>query len=296
VGLERVGVVVVTHQSASTVDRALAALPLDEVHVVVVDNASRDGSADLARRHGVIVHEQANLGFGAGNNAGTALLPASVDLVLFLNPDAVLERADLLLLVAHLDAHPEAAVVGPSVLSGGRPSWSSGRLDSLATELRPLLPAPLSSLGPRRRHDPARPRTGRVGYVEGACFLVRRSDLDDVGGFDEGYFLYCEELELARRLARRGREVHLCAEAVVEHAMGASTSSTPWGGSTHLVTSQVRYLRRWHGERAARTWVRAATASWSLRARTGRLPREQAAALAGAAREALRHAPPPAVP
>jgi GT2 family glycosyltransferase len=132
-----------------------------------------------------------------------------------------------------------------------------------------------------------------VGYVEGACFLVRRDVLADVGGFDEGYFLYAEELELGQRLARAGWEVHLCASATVEHAMGASTATVEHGGSPHLVRSMVRYLRRWHGERAARTWVRVATASWALRARTGRLPRAEAAALAAAADEALRHAPPP---
>ncbi|MGZ6793432.1 MAG: glycosyltransferase family 2 protein, partial [Mycobacteriales bacterium] len=114
-------------------------------------------------------------------------------------------------------------------------------------------------------------------------------------GFDEGYFLYAEELELGQRLHRRGWEVHLCAEAVVEHAMGASTAGTAHGGGGHKVTSLVRYLRRWHGERAARTWVRAACASWALRARTGRLDPEQARALRAAARAALSHpAPPPA--
>ena len=286
--LERVGVVIVTHRSAATLPATLEALPSEELGaVVVVDNGSTDDSAQVARDLGATVLEQENLGFGAGNNRGDAAL--STELALFLNPDAVLQRGDLLALVDHLDRNPRCALVGPCVYSAGRPTYSAGRLDTLATELRPLLPAPLSSVGPRRRLPPTHQTSGRVGYVEGACFLVRRDALAEAGGFDERYFLYFEELDLARRLGELGHEVHLCAESRVEHAMGASTDQLPDAGSTHLVTSQVRYLRRWHGDRAARTWVRAARLSWGLRARTGRLPAVQAQALRQAAEEELSH-------
>ena len=286
--LSDVGAVVVAYRSAQTLPATLTALPAAELGaVVVVDNASPDDSAEVARAHGATVVAQGNAGFGAGNNRGNAEL--STELVLFLNPDAVLERADLVALVAHLDAHPRCAVVGPLVRSGGRPTYSAGRLDSLLTELRPLLPAPLSLLGPRRRFAPEYARTGPVGYVEGACFLVRRAALAEVGGFDEQYFLYFEELDLARRLAKAGWEVHLCAEAAVEHAMGASTAQLEVGGGPHLVESQVRSLRRWHGERATRTWAWAARASWALRRRTGRLDPKTATALTNALTNELRH-------
>lgn len=291
-GLGDVGVVIVSHQSAATLDATLSALPFAELAaVVLVDNASSDGSPGIGRRAGAVVVEQPNLGFGAGNNRGNAEL--TCELVLFLNPDARLERAALVTLVEYLNAHPRCAVVGPLVRSGGQPSYSAGRLTSLAGELRPLLPDPLSRVGPRRRYPPAYATSGPVGYVEGACFLVRRSVLAAVGGFDEGYFLYAEELELGQRLRRLGQEVHLCAEAAVEHVMGASTAGTTLGGEPHKVTSMVRYYRRWHGERAARTWVRAARASWALRVRTGAMPAEHARALGAAARRALSHPPPP---
>lgn len=293
--LGRVGVVVVAYASAGTLPATLAALPKDRLGgVVVVDNGSPDDSGEVAQQHGAHVVRQDNLGFGAGNNRGAREL--TTELLLFLNPDAVLQPPDLERLVHHLDAHPRCAVVGPRVTSGGRPTYASGELPTLAGELRPLLPHPLSALGPRRRHEPGAERTGPVGYVEGACFLVRRDALDLVGGFDEGYFLYWEEAELAQRLRRRGLEVHVCAEATVEHAMGVSTAATEHGGSPHLVRSQVRYLRRWHGERAARTWARAARASWALRARSGRLDPERARALSSAAQEALTHEPPPPAP
>lgn len=293
--LARVGVVVVSYTSAATLPATLGALPRERLAgLVVVDNASPDASADVARRYGATVVEQPNLGFGAGNNRGVRELES--ELVLFLNPDAVLRPDDLEVLVAYLNGHPRCAVVGPRVTSRGVPTYSSGELPTLASELRPLLPDPLSRLGPRRRHASGRERSGQVGYVEGACFLVRRDALDAVGGFDEGYFLYWEEAELAQRLRRHHLEVHLCPEATVEHAMGASTAGIEHGGSTHGVASTIRYLRRWHGESVARTWVLAARASWALRTRTGRLDHETAAALSSAARAALRHAPPPPAP
>lgn len=293
--LYRVGVVVVAYRSAATLPATLAALPLSRIGaLVVVDNSSPDESGEVARRYGAHVVHQPNLGFGAGNNRGVAEL--STELVLFLNPDAVLAAPDLERLVHHLDTHPRCAVVGPRVTSGGVPTYASGDLPTLASELRPLLPSPLSRLGPRRRHPPGRERTGPVGYVEGACFLVRRTALDRVGGFDEGYFLYWEEAELAQRLRRVGLEVHLCADSTVEHAMGVSTASTEHGGSTHAAASQIRYLRRWHGEASARTWAAAARVSWALRARTARLEPRHAAALRDAAREALSHDPPPGAP
>lgn len=289
--LRRVGVVIVTYASARTIERTLDALPLDGLGgLVVVDNASPDDTAAVARASNATVIQQENLGFGAGNNRGAAEL--ETELLLFLNPDAVLYAEDLERLVAHLDAHPRCAVVGPRVTSGGQPTYAAGDIPSLLSEVRPLLPAPLSRLGPRRRIEPGTESTGPVGYVEGACFVVRREALEAAGGFDPGYFLYFEELELAQRVRRLGLEVHLCAEAVVEHAMGASTSGLAHRGSPHLVTSRIRYLRRWHGERAARTWARCAMLSWSLRSRAGRLDVTTARALREAARDALALPPP----
>lgn len=291
-----VGVVVVSYGSALTLPTTLEALPQQHLAaVIVVDNGSGDHSADVARRLGATVIEQANLGFGAGNNRGNAEL--TCELVLFLNPDAVLDQANLRALVDYLNDRPRCAVVGPRVLSNGVATYSAGHLTSLAGEIRPLLPAPLSRFGPRRRLPPDYATSGPVGYVEGGCFLVRRDALAEAGGFDEGYFLYFEELELSQRLTRVGWEVHLCAEATVEHAMGASTATTEHGGSPHKVTSTIRYLRRWHGERAARTWARAAQVSWGLRARTGKLHLDESKALQAAATAALSHpAPPPASP
>lgn len=283
-----VGVVIVTHESATTLPACLEALPQAQLAgVIVVDNGSRDGSAAVAAAHGAHVVRQPNLGFGAGCNRGVAALPAGVQAVLFLNPDAVLRAPDLRRLARHLREHPRCSVVGPRVRSQGALTYSAGRLASLSTELRPLLPAPLSLLGPRRRVVPGRESTGHVGYVEGACFLVRRRTFVELDGFDEGYFLFFEELDLAQRVRRSGSQVHLLVDAEVEHVIGASRVAAPFGGSAHLVASEVRYLRRWCGERAARTWVLAMRASLRLRSMTGRVDPAQARACSAAAAAAL---------
>ena len=295
--LADVGVVVVTYASSSTVAATLQALPLAQLAgTVVVDNDSPDDTVAVVEGlalPNLRVVRQANTGFGAGCNRGAAELPAAASLVLFLNPDAVLLADDLERLVAYLRDRERCAVVGPLVRHGGEPSYSAGRLATLATEVRPLLPAPLSSLGPKRRLPPSYAVSGRVGYVEGACFLVRRQALLEARGFDEGYFLYFEEMDLAQRLGRLGWEVHLCAEAQVEHAIGVSRTVLPLEGRPHLVRSSVRYLARWRGLTAARTWVAAARVSWALRERTGRLGAEDRQAAVAAAREALSHASSP---
>jgi GT2 family glycosyltransferase len=163
----------------------------------------------------------------------------------------------------------------------------------LSTEARPLLPDPLSRIGPHRRLPVDHDVSGPVGYVEGACFLVDRDVLRRSGAFDPAYFLYFEEMELGRRVAALGYEVHLCAEAAVQHAIGVSRQQLPLAGRPHLVSSTVRYLLRWQGRRAARTWVRIAKASWWLRERKGVLAPAERLAAVEAADRTLRESPEP---
>lgn len=235
----------VTHASSSTLRTCLEALPVARLHgVVVVDNASPDDSAAIARRvPGVVVVEQANTGFGAGCNTGIAAL-GGAELVLLLNPDATVAERDLLALVAHLDARPRCALVGPRLWRDGTPLTSGGRPAGLLTELRLVAPAALARHLPDRRLPPDRALTGPVGYVEGACFLVRAEDLRGAGGFDEAFFLFYEELDLARRLALRGRTVELLATASAQHRSAVSREQLPDRGRAHLLASAVIYLHR----------------------------------------------------
>lgn len=275
--LSRVGVVIVTYASAghitgcldSLVDAGLGA-------VVVVDNDSPDDTVDVLRRRtdpSLVVVEQGNIGFGGGCNTGARALPPECDLVLFCNPDARIAAQDIGRLVQHLLDDPRRGLVGPRLHCGGSPLTSAGSAPRLLTEVRPLLPGAAGRLLPRRQLPPTADQAVEVGYVEGACMLARRSAFDEVGGFDEGFFLCFEEMDLATRMRDLGWRVELVPEAWAEHCPGQSRSSIPFAGRDHALVSLLRYLQLHEGARAARAYARCARASFWLRVRTGRMPR-----------------------
>lgn len=278
--LSRVDVVVVTWQSADQVSDLLAQPALREVAgVVVVDNASPDGTVDLVRRSPVavdLVELPDNRGFGAGCNAGLAR--ASHDLVLLLNPDARITAEDLLRLVAHLDGHPACAVAGPRLFRSGEALTSAGRLATARTELRYCLPQRLARWVPERRLPPGYSRTGPVPMLEGACLLVRRQVLRDLGGFDERYFLFFEEHDLARRLAAAGWTCDLVADARAEHAVGTSRAHAPDSARDAYYASTALYLRLWRGPLRAAAYRAVARLSWSLLRCRGSITNAQAVA------------------
>jgi GT2 family glycosyltransferase len=273
-----VAVVVVTFNSAGDIGRCLGSLPIDELAaVVVVDNASTDGTADLVRRtwpQVTLVALDENVGFGAGCNRGAADVDAGAEWLLFLNPDATIDATNLQTLVAYAAAHPEAGMVAPALVGMS----SSGDLPTLRTELRYAVPPRFARGFPERRHPAGRPG-GAVDVVEGACMFVDRALFEEVGRFDERFFLFFEEADLARRIRNRGREVHLVAEASAHHGIGASRAGTALGSRPHYLRSTVRYLRKWEGGTAATAFAVLASATFRIRARFGGLPRHDAALL-----------------
>jgi N-acetylglucosaminyl-diphospho-decaprenol L-rhamnosyltransferase len=269
-------VVVVTYRSAATISETLRALPTDRLAAcVVVDNASADGTVETVRGLGLpnveIVTNDRNVGFGAGNNVGAARARGS-RWVAFVNPDAVIDEASLRMLVAHLDATPRAAMVAPRLYRDGAPLTSAGRFPDVAGLIRYQLPEPVRRAFPERRLPASYDRTGPVDVVEGACMVLDREALDEVGGFDERYFLFFEEADLARRLRAAGRTVELVAGASASHLVGASRSGEDLGALPHYVRSAVAYLHRWHGTRAVTAFRLGMRAAWGLRRRLGTLP------------------------
>jgi GT2 family glycosyltransferase len=286
-----VGVVIVTYASAADVGHALGGLPTAELaRVVVVDNASPDDTVAVVRAldlPNVEIVEQDNLGFGAGNDAGRARLPGTAEFVLFLNPDCVLAPGDLARLVDYLDTHEKCALVGPALHdSDGAARTPGGRLPTLRTELRPLLPAFVGGLMQRRQLAGAPLQSGPVGYVEGACMLVRLAAYDAVAGFDDRYFLCFEEMDLAHRLADAGWTVDVCAEATATHAAQRSRAQVARFSLYHQFRSQRLYLERWYGTAVANRYARAAGACWSLRRLTGQLSADHFRILRAASRGA----------
>lgn len=243
----QVAAVVVTWNAASTVDATLRSLPVT-VPVVVVDNDSADETLDVVvrtRPDATVIANRSNRGFAAASNQGLEAA-GEVEHVLLLNPDAVLDDAALTELIRFADEHPAAGLVsGLVVTPGGRSDRrAGGRAPSILSMavhelgLWRLLPtlSMYQSLGGDR------PR--RVDWIAGTCLLARSAAVADVGPLDEGFFLYCEDIDWCDRMRRRGWEVWVVPAARVTHVGSASVDvAGPWVDQ-HRIGSLDRYLQR----------------------------------------------------
>jgi len=256
----RMGVAVVNYNTRDHLHACLASVTAAGAReVVVVDNGSTDGSAEMVRRDfaGVLLHvDHSNPGYGAGANRAIALCASPY--VLLLNSDTLLRPGALAALARYLDEHPRAGVVGP-------------RLVNLDGSLQPscrAFPSPLvplhrqESLGRVARHLPllgdrylaAWPHTHArvVPWVVGAALALRREAMDAVGGFDESFFMYSEEIDLSYRMRRHGWETHFAPVTDVVHAGGASTKQYHAAMSAQLFLSSLHfYERHFSGARLA---------------------------------------------
>jgi N-acetylglucosaminyl-diphospho-decaprenol L-rhamnosyltransferase len=236
-----VDVVVVTYRSVDLLERCLASIP-DGCPVTVVDNASGDGSAELAERLGaLVVRNPANTGFGAAAGQGAAR--GDGDLILFLNPDAELAPGSLGQLVEAFQAEEGLAVAGPTLVSvSGAPqrSWwpfpSPGRTWMEALGLHRLLREPEGT-------NPA------VPFVVGACMVVRRDRFEELGGFDSTFWLYGEEADLCRRARAAGWEVRCVTGATARHVGGASGGSDGGVAFEHFQRGSELFILKHHGRR-----------------------------------------------
>ena len=218
--------------------------------VWLVDNASTDGSVEMVRTNFPEVHliaNAANLGFAAANNQ--AMAAARGEYFLLLNSDAVLVPGALHALLAVAQAQPQAGIVGARLLNpDGSFQASHTRFPTLLREA--LI---LTTLG-RRLFGPRYPSAGpeiavgpqQVDYVEGACLLVRRSAYAAIGGMDEGYWMYAEEVDWCRRMAQSGWQVWYQPAAPVLHWGGGSSANRKVEREADLYRSRVRFMRS-HG-------------------------------------------------
>jgi GT2 family glycosyltransferase len=226
------------------------------VELIVSDNASCDGSIDAvaARWAGDtrvrIVHNGTNLGFGAGCNRGAAI--AHGDALLFLNPDCRVTVDTLARLRAHMAADTRIGLVGARIVgTQDQPEPASRRRD-------PLLRRALMSLSGLARFEsrwpalagatlPAHadgPTLEDVDAVSGALMLLPRAVFEGVGGFDEGYFLHCDDLDLCRRVRDAGRRVVCANDVRVVHVKGTSSRSRPVFVARHKHRGMWRWFTK----------------------------------------------------
>ena len=241
-----VDVVVVSHNSASTLRACVEPLTaLELAHVVVVDNGSADGPLETIADLPLAAVEQKNVGFAGGCNAGWRV--GTSPFVLFLNPDAYVDECGLRGLVAVLETHPDAAIAAPRIVDmEGRLSYSLRRFPRFVSTYAQALylhrVAPTARWADEIVRSPdAYEREGEHQWASGACLLLRRSVLERLGGWDDGFFLYCEDIDLCRRVHDLGFSVRYEPRAVVVHDGGCSAPRSSM--LPHLAASRLRYAR-----------------------------------------------------
>jgi GT2 family glycosyltransferase len=218
-----------------------------DLELLVVDNASSDGSSEMVRAQFPsvwLIENQENVGFAAANNQ--AIRRAHGRYVVLLNSDAELRRGALEALVAFMEVHPRAGAAGARLLNAdGSLQPSCHPLPTPEREfwrllfLEPVWPRATYPMG---RWDTTAPR--RVEAIKGACLILRRAALDRVGLLDEDYFMYTEEVDLCYRLAQAGWELWWVPQAMVTHYEGQSTRQAAERMFVQLYRSKVHFFRK----------------------------------------------------
>ncbi len=208
-----IGAVVVTyHTSPRQLSRCLKGLRQNKVdQIIVVDNENNQHLAPLARVFSAqYLPQSKNLGFAYASHAGA--LKLNTDLILFINPDAIILPPAVSLAKKYLNQHPRAAVIGL-------------KLENQTGDIEPSygrIVTPLSIL--TRKFKTSRPliQPALVGWVSGAAMIIRRPAYQAAGGFDPEFFMYWEDVDLCRRLSRLDWQIVYLPGGRVRHQRGAS--------------------------------------------------------------------------
>ena len=237
-------IVIVSFNARADLQACLLSLkkgpPALEHEIVVVDNASADGSAEAAERiPGVrVVRMGRNAGFAAANNAG--IRETRGDLVLLLNSDTLVPPGALDHLVGRFLAVAGVGVAGPRLVDAeGRAELSFGGMISPLNEFRQQRRRPEWIEGATRREQ-------FVDWVSGACLLVRRADAVAAGLLDERFFLYTEDVDFCHAVRRLGRKVMFTPAAEITHLRGRSRASQPEATRQAYRASHIAFYEKHH--------------------------------------------------
>ncbi|MBD7922594.1 glycosyltransferase family 2 protein [Xanthomonas bonasiae] len=260
---QQMAVVVVTYESGSTIDACLQRLraAADVAQIRVVDNASRDDTLAIVQRHALedrrvrFIANPDNPGFASACNQGAAASDAPW--LAFVNPDLMVEADTLALLRAQVASLGDALLGVEQVDEHGRADAAVRRRDP---DFAAMLRHPLAGSRLALAADPAQPLQ-RVDAISGALMLLPRALFDRIGGWDAGYRLHAEDLDLCRRARQAGATVAVCNRLRVLHVRGVSSRKRPWFVEWHKHRGLWRYFRKF--EAPARTApVRAAV--WAV--------------------------------
>jgi N-acetylglucosaminyl-diphospho-decaprenol L-rhamnosyltransferase len=224
------------------------------LETIVVDNASTDGSVEMVRAEFPLVRlvtNDENRGFTVANNQGLALGRGRY--LLLLNPDTEVTGGALATMVRTMDGRPQVGALGPQLrYPDGSLQSSRRRFPTFATALveSTVVQEWWGDNRILRRYymaDTPDDTVQAVDWVVGACLLVRRQTYEQVGGLDEGFFMYSEEMDWCRRIKDAGWFIVYLPTAMVIHHEGRSSEQVIPARHIHFQSSKVRYFRKHHG-------------------------------------------------
>ena len=256
-----ISIIIVSWNTSGFLENCLGSIqanpPPSPFEIWVIDNASSDGSPRLVREKFPQVHlfeNRENVGFARANNQ--AIRRCTSKYILFLNPDTLVTAGALQALIDFLDDCPGAGAAGARILNpNGSLQISSHPRPTLARELWRLLHLdafrsyseyPLSKWGANQPQE--------VDVLIGACLLVRKEVLEQIGLLDEDYFMYSEEVDLCLRIQRAGWRPYWVPQAEVVHFGGQSTQQVATEMFLTLYESKIKYFRKHHGWLAAQIY------------------------------------------
>ncbi len=224
-----VSAVIVDYHAGEALATCIDSLHSNGVRDVVVVENGDEGSTPpaLEGRDVTLVTPRINLGYGRGANRGVAAAKR-LPYVLVSNPDVVVHDDAIARMVAFLDANPDVGIVGPQILRTDGSVYPSQRVfpNFWLAGLHALL-SPFWPTNPATRRYRLPRRDGTVDWVSGACFMVRRDVFELVGGFDERYFMFAEDMALCWQIREAGSAVATVTSAEVTHAQGLSRARAP---------------------------------------------------------------------
>jgi N-acetylglucosaminyl-diphospho-decaprenol L-rhamnosyltransferase len=255
-GQRRISVVMVVYMTGEALEQSLACVLADPLvdELVVVDNGSTRAEEaklrDLAVRDArvILLSGHGNVGFARGANLGAR--QARGDILLFLNPDAFLQPGCVEGLARAIEDRPAPCLVGGRVLNADRTEQRGARrgeitpVTALVSLSRLARRVPAWSRFEVHWEEDATPETvTAVPTISGACFAMRREDFEAVDGFDEGYFLHVEDVDLCWRVRQAGGEVLFQPHAEVIH-LGHTSHASPLKVEFHKGVGLARYFRK----------------------------------------------------
>jgi GT2 family glycosyltransferase len=251
----RLSIIIVSYNARPELEKCLESLvqhpPKIEHEIVVVDNASTEGNADLVRQRWPkirLIETGSNLGFSRANNIG--IRNTSSELILLLNGDTIVNNRAIDTLSNKLNTRSDVAVIGPKLVNGeGDIELSFGPMISPLGEAwqKLLVRGNDYQIEPIRSYvKKITQKEHEVDWVSGACLLVRRHDAEAVGLLDERYFMYAEDVDFCAAIRANGKKILFTPTTKIVHLRGRSASTNPKLTKTNYHRSKLAFYKKYH--------------------------------------------------